>query len=105
MHQHRHLQTRPANGVGHRALVAKVGQRDQDAVDLVGLFPEQIRAQPGVAEAFDGAARGGFDGWNDGANAELLERGQNLLATRVAQVSGKESAVPDNDPKGNHNWI
>ena len=44
LHQHRNLQAGEANGVDDAALFTKVGQRDDDAVDLFGVFLEKFGA-------------------------------------------------------------
>ena len=55
LHQHRHVQVRRAQRVGDGALVAEIRQRDDDAVDLVAMLPEQRRALPRLVAAFDRA--------------------------------------------------
>ena len=45
LHQHRNLEPGEADGVHDAALLAEVGQRDDDAVDLVGVLLEQLGAR------------------------------------------------------------
>ena len=44
LHQHRHLQRGVADSVGDAALFAEVRQRHDDAVDLVAMLAEELRA-------------------------------------------------------------
>ncbi len=44
LHQHRHLQRGVADGIDDAALLAEVRERDEDAVDLVAMLAEELRA-------------------------------------------------------------
>ena len=55
LHQHRHLEAREADRVHDAALFAEVGQSDDDAVDLVGVFLEQLGAALRLSIGFHGA--------------------------------------------------
>jgi hypothetical protein len=52
--QHRHLEPRHTDGIGHPALFAKVGQGYQDTVDLVCPFFEQRGASSRILQRLDG---------------------------------------------------
>ena len=56
--QHRHAQIGEAERVGQAALFAEVRQRDDDAVDLVGMLLEQRGALLGVLVGLDRAVGG-----------------------------------------------
>jgi hypothetical protein len=49
-----------AQGVGDGALLAEIRQRDDDAVDLVAVFLEQVGAERRFRARFDGAELGLF---------------------------------------------
>ena len=95
--QHRHAQSGPAEGVGHGALVAEVGQRHQDAVDLVAVLLEQVGALLGVVQRFDGPAVRGVGRQMTGLDAVFFEDGEDLLAAGIAEVRGEETPVADDN--------
>ena len=97
MHEHGDAELGPADGVGDRALVAEVRERDQEAVDLVAVRLEEIGAGARVGEAFDRAEFRGFGGERDGAKARALEGGKHLGAAGGTQMRGEKASIADDD--------
>ena len=50
VHQHRYIEAGEPYGIGDGALVAKIRQRDQDAVYLVTVLLEHLSTQPGLRQ-------------------------------------------------------
>ena len=98
--QHRHAQVRPAQRVGHGALVAEVGQRDQHAVDLLAMCVEQLGALVGVLQALDAAVGRVLRPQRDDLEAGVFQHLDHLFPARLAQVAGKEAAVADDQSEG-----
>ena len=95
--EHRHVEVRPAQRVGHRPLVAEVRQRHEDAVDLVAAGPEQVGAGAAVGEAFDGPVRRGVGLERDRLEAFPAHGGEHVGASGGAEMRRKEAAVADDD--------
>jgi hypothetical protein len=65
--------------LGDGAFIAEVGEGDDDAVDFVAIFGEQIGAEAGFGAGFDGAVLGLFGGdGDDGVAGGLRGRGSFL---------------------------
>ena len=95
--EHGDVEPGPAQRVGDGALVAEVGERDEDAVDLVAVALERVGAELRLLEALDGAVVRRVGGRDDGADAGLLKHLEDCLAPRRAEVVGEEAAVADDD--------
>ena len=95
MHQHRHAEAGPANGVGHGALVAKIGKRDQDAVNPAGVLLEQVGAFLRVLQGFDRAELGRGGRQRDHANAVLFKDRDHFLPSAVTKMRRKKAAIAD----------
>jgi hypothetical protein len=97
--QDRHLQSRPAQRVRNRALVAEVRERHDHAVDLVTVLAKEVGACACVRETLDGAVQRRLRVECDDAEPVFPQRRQNLGATRRAQVRREKAAVPDDEPQ------
>src|ERR1700758_2470119 len=97
LNQYRDAETRKAQRVRNRALVAEVGQGDDDAVDLVAMFSEQGRAALSLFMRFDCSVLAVFGTENDGIDAGLRQRLNHLLASGLRQLVGKKAAISDDD--------
>ncbi len=53
--QDRHVKPRQLYRIGHALFVTKVGETDEDAVDLVGVAAKEVGAALGIAPGFDAA--------------------------------------------------
>ena len=87
----------PADGVGDRALVAEVRERDEEAVDLVAVRLEEIGAGARVGEAFDRAEFRRLGVERDRAEPRALEGGEHLGAAGGTQMRGKKASITDDD--------
>jgi hypothetical protein len=63
--QNRDIQSGPTDGIRDCALVAKIRQSDQDAIDLVTVLFEKVRTLLGVVVRLDGAKFCVFRGKGD----------------------------------------
>ena len=99
MHQHRHIEPRHADRVGHAALVAEVGQADQNAVDLVAVLLEQVGAPTRVLQGFDRAELGLFGGQAHRPVALLLQQAQDFYAAVARQHGGEKTTITDDYSK------
>ena len=95
--EHRHVELGPAQRVGHGALVAEVGQRDEHAVDPIAIGAEEIGAGARVGEALDGAERRLIVGERHGQMPSCFSVVENLCAAGRAEMRRKESTVADDD--------
>ena len=99
MYQHRHIELGEANGIGYGTLVAEVGQGHQNAVDLVAIGPEDLGAQPGLVQRFDGPVAGGAGFRDDGAYPGPGQDLQDRLPALGGQVVREEAAIAHDDAK------
>ena len=100
MDQHGHVQFGPAHGVGDGALVAKVGQRDQHAVDFVAVGAEQVGAAAGFFNALNAAVARFLRRERNHIDAFLLQHLKHGLAAGVTEVRREKAAVADNHAQG-----
>ncbi len=73
LHQHRNLQPRQANRIHDAALFAEVGQRNDDAVDLLCMFLEEFGAMLRFGVCFHRAIFGLLRAENDRARSRSLQ--------------------------------
>src|SRR3989304_9947746 len=83
--QDRHVETRHADGICHSSLLTEIRQAYDDAVDLVGVFPKEVRAFASILQSFDGAEFGAIGGQTDCLITFLLEDAQSFFATVPGQ--------------------
>ena len=98
--QHGHVEVGQAQGLGDAALLAEVGQGDDDAVDLRRRGAEEVRALAGFGAGFHGAVLGVLRRRADHAIAGSGERGDHFLAAALGQVIREEAAIADDDSEG-----
>jgi hypothetical protein len=99
LHQHGDRQVGGSQRVGNGALVAEIGQCDNDAVDLMAVFAKQFRKLGSLGEALDGAVPGFLRSDGNHVVAGLLERLDHFAAPALRQMTGKEPAVSDDQTK------
>ena len=97
LYQHRYVEAARGEGVGDGALVAEIGQGDDDAVDLVAIFLEQRRAPLGLFVSLYCAVLAVFWPQHDGIHAGFGERLNHLFAARFRQLIGEKSTIADDD--------
>jgi hypothetical protein len=95
LHQHRNAEIGEAQRVGDRALVAEVGQGDDDAVDAVAVGFEQRRAFLRVLEGLDHAEARVLGRQHDRVVALVGENPDDVLAPRLGEQGGEEIAIAD----------
>jgi len=88
-----HLETGKADGVDHTALVAEVGQGDDDAVDGFAVFLEEIGAALGFSKRFHRAVLRLLGGKHDRLCSGRFNCGDHLFAASFCQVAWEESAI------------
>ena len=97
--QNRHAQIGQPNGIGQTALLAEVRQRDDDAVDLIGMLFEErgagLRLFVGLHRAEGGLLRRS----NDHLVSLLFNRRNHLRASRCCQVARKKAPIANNQSK------
>ncbi|OPZ09743.1 MAG: hypothetical protein BWZ10_02528 [candidate division BRC1 bacterium ADurb.BinA364] len=102
MHQHGHIQLGPAQGVGHGAFVAEIGQGHQHAVDSVAVGPEQVRAFSGFRHRLHRAELGRLGGQRDDFEPFLLQDIQHCFAAGLAEMVREKAAVAHDQAQGCH---
>ena len=95
--QDRHVQSGEAQRVGDAAFVAEVGERDDHAVDVVPMLPEEGGAGLGLVATLDGAVVRLARPHDHGVVPLLLQGAEDLLASRAGEVSRKEAPIADDD--------
>ena len=93
----RHVEPGPAQGIGHRALIAKVRQCHQHTVNIVTMRFEQIGTFLRVGQRLDGAEFARLNGQGYGLDPLLTKHAQDFTSARFAQMCREKAAVPDND--------
>ncbi|HMD96247.1 MAG TPA: hypothetical protein VKM93_02800 [Terriglobia bacterium] len=99
VYQHRDVQPRHADGVGHTALVTEVGQADQNAIDLVAVLREEVSAPARVLQGFHRAKLGFLGGQADRPVALLFQLSQDFNAAVARQHGGEKPRSPMITPK------
>ena len=94
LHQHRNVEPRQAHGVGNRALVAEVGQRDDHAIDSVAILLKQSGAAFGFFVRLDRAVLAVLGAEHHAIHAGLGQRLDHLFAPDFANWSGKNPRFP-----------
>jgi hypothetical protein len=97
LHQHGHFQSRQADGVDDAALLAEVGQRDDDAVDLFGVFLEERGAALGLSVSFHRAVMRLVRAEHDGHRSGGLKDCDDFFAAGFGQVMREKSAIAYDD--------
>ena len=82
------------------ALFTKIGQRDDDAVDLVAVAVKQLRALAGIRTGFHSTVLRVFRGENHYAVAGGFQHADDFLTAGLGQVIREEAAIADDDAKG-----
>jgi len=99
VYQHRDVQPRHADGVGHTALVAEVGQANQNAVDLVAVLREKVGASARVLQGFHRAELGFLGGQTHRLVALLLQLAQDFNPAVARQHGGEKTTIADDHSK------
>ena len=97
LHQHGHVETGHAQGIGDGALVAEIGQCDDDAVDCVAMLLEELGAARGFGAGFDGAVFGILGTQRHRRVTGFFERGEHFRPSALREMAGEETAVTDDD--------
>ena len=97
LHEHRNVEAGEAKSVGDGALVAEVGKRDDHAIDTLAIFLKQGGAAFRLVVSLDGAVFAFFGSKDHTIDAGQGERLDHFFASRLRQLAGKKSAVPDDD--------
>ncbi|MGC4031260.1 MAG: hypothetical protein QM754_05875 [Tepidisphaeraceae bacterium] len=95
--ENRHVEFAELEDIGDAALVAEVRQDDDDAVDLVAVFIEQVCALLRIGERFDTAELGLLRREHDGLDTELGEELFDVFAGLADEHIGEEISVTDDD--------
>ena len=97
LHEHRHVESRELERVGHPLLVAEVGEHHQHAVDRVPMAAKKVGADAGLRMGLDAAELRLLGRDHHRRHAPGLEQGKHLAACLADQLIGKEIAVADDD--------
>jgi len=98
--EHGHVEAREADRVGNGLLIAEVGEGDENSVDAIRMFFEDLGAGPSVLEALDGTELPCLGGQGYDIESRFREYGEHRLAPCLAEMRGEETAVADDEPKG-----
>ncbi len=96
LHEDRHLQRGIADGVGDTALVAEVRQGNDDAVDFIAVFAEEIAAAARLFMSFDGTVLRFFRAQRDYFDSGLLEYAEHFVSAFFGQMVREESTISYN---------
>ena len=95
LYEDRHIEARQLDRVRDTAFVTEVRQRDEDAVDAVGVLPEEFTALLGVIPRFDRAEFGRVFVENHRVNIEFCQHLKDIAPPLADQHIGEEVAVAD----------
>jgi hypothetical protein len=98
--QDRHAQSGTLERLGDPALVAEIRQGDDDAVDLVAMPVEELRALARVLPRLDGAELCLPVRQHDDAVTRARQSANDLVMTRLREMVRKEAAIPDDHAEG-----
>ncbi len=102
LHQDGYAEAGEPQRIGHGAFVAKVGQGDDDAVNLGGMGAKQVSALLGLGVGLDGAVIGLFRAQDDGTNSCALQSRQHNFAAGAGKMARKKSAIAHDDAESLH---
>src|SRR6185437_5197438 len=100
LHQDGNVQAGHAEGVGNGALIAEIGERDDNAGYFGGMLFEEVGTAGGLGARFDGAVLGFFRSDADGPVAGCFDGGDHFSAPGPGQVIREETSVPCNNAEG-----
>ena len=99
LHQHRNFQPRKTHGVGDGAFVAEIRQRDDHAVNAVGIGAEEFGATHGLFVGFDRAVIAQLHVQNHHIHAGFLQHLYHLCPAQLGKVAREKAAISHNQPQ------
>src|SRR5579859_1341676 len=105
LYQHRNIQPREPQGIRNGALVAKVGQRYDHAVNLIAMRPKQVRAAPRVGVGFHRSEFALLRGQAERLVPLLAKHPQDLFTAIARQHVGKKTTIPDDYAEPAHKTL
>src|SRR6266498_4187898 len=94
------MQVGQTQGIGNSALFAEIWKRDDDAVNPITVFLEQLGTAPRLFASFDRPVFALLRSQCYDVNARRPEHANDFFAATLGKVIGEEPAIPYDDTHG-----